>query len=101
MVPDNRAGRGALGPVRGKLVVVNAEAGVEAAKSRAAGAGAVLVIGNDADAVGGLVASLRAAGARAAGFVVVGDVDAAVGSPEVAEMAAELFPDCDVSLCPP
>jgi hypothetical protein len=50
------------------------------------GAGAVLVAGEDAEAVGEAVAALRAAGADAAGWV--GDPS----DPAVGEMAAELFP---------
>ena len=55
------------------------------------GAGlAVLVAGEDADAVGSSVAALRAAGAEAAGWV--GDPAA----PAVREMAAELFPGAEI-----
>jgi len=51
---------------------------------------AVLVAGTDAGAVGSAVASLRAAGGDAAGWV--GDPS----DPSVREMAAELFPGAEV-----
>lgn len=72
-------------------MVVPPEAGDEAVRLAADGA-AVLVVGNDASAVGALVASLRAAGARTSGFVGASGVE----SPEVSEMAAEVFPGCEV-----
>ena len=55
---------------------------------------AVLVAGPDAAAVGELVAALRAAGVPAAGWV--GDPS----NPAVQEMAAELFPGCEVVVPP-
>jgi len=51
---------------------------------------AVLVAGPDAVAVGEAVAGLRAAGFAAAGWV--GDPS----DPAVREMAAELFPGCEI-----
>jgi hypothetical protein len=51
---------------------------------------AVLVAGPDAAAVGEAVAGLRAAGLPAAGWV--GDPS----DPAVHEMAAELFPGCEI-----
>lgn len=51
---------------------------------------AVLVAGPDAGAVGEAVAGLRAVGIAAAGWV--GDSS----DPAVREMAAELFPGCEV-----
>ena len=57
---------------------------------RPSGLGAVLVAGQDAAAVGEAVAALRAAGMDAAGWV--GDPS----DPAVREMAAELFPGCEV-----
>jgi hypothetical protein len=53
---------------------------------------AVVVAGPDAAVVGTAVAALRAAGAEAAGWV--GDPS----DPAVREMAAELFPGCEVVL---
>jgi hypothetical protein len=55
------------------------------------GIAAVLVVGDDAGAVGAAVAGLRAAGIRAAGFV------GPASSPAVAEMAAELFPGLELA----
>lgn len=55
---------------------------------------AVLVAGEDAEAVGEAVAALRAAGADAAGWV--GDPS----DPAVREMAAELFPGRDAVSLP-
>ena len=57
---------------------------------RAGPGSAVLVAGPDATAVGEAVAGLRAAGVPAAGWV--GDPS----DPAVCEMAAELFPGCEV-----
>jgi hypothetical protein len=51
---------------------------------------AVLVAGADSAAVGELVSAFRVAGVAAAGWV--GDPS----DPAVAEMAAELFPGCEV-----
>jgi hypothetical protein len=51
---------------------------------------AVLVAGPDAVAVGELVGALRAAGVPAAGWV------GEPADPAVGEMAAELFPGCEV-----
>lgn len=53
---------------------------------------AVLVAGPDAAAVGELVGALRAAGVPAAGWV--GDAS----DPAVREMAAELFPGCEIGV---
>jgi hypothetical protein len=55
---------------------------------------AVLVAGSDASAVGDAVAGLRAAGVPSAGWV--GDPSDAA----VREMAAELFPGCELVLAP-
>ena len=55
---------------------------------------AVLVAGADAAAVGDAVAGLRAAGLPSAGWV--GDPS----DPAVREMAAELFPGCEVAFAP-
>jgi hypothetical protein len=52
---------------------------------------AVLVAGEDAAAVGEVVAALRAAGAEAAGWI--GDPS----DPAVREMAAELFPGREIA----
>ena len=57
---------------------------------RAGSGSAVLVAGPDAGAVGEAVAGLRAVGIAAAGWV--GDPS----DPAVREMAAELFPGCEV-----
>ena len=57
---------------------------------RAGPGSAVLVAGPDAGAVGEAVAGLRAVGIAAAGWV--GDPS----DPAVREMAAELFPGCEV-----
>jgi hypothetical protein len=61
---------------------------------RAGPGSAVLVAGPDAAAVGELVATFRAAGVPAAGWV--GDPS----DPAVREMAAELFPGCEVIAAP-
>lgn len=82
-----------MGSLDGKLAVV-APGGGDAPAGLAADGAAVLVAGEDAAAVGGLVASLRAAGARAAGFV--GDVSSPADRAALLEMATELFPGCEV-----
>jgi len=51
---------------------------------------AVLVAGPDAEAVGEAVAGLRAAGVPAAGWI------GEVSDPAAREMAAELFPGCEI-----
>jgi hypothetical protein len=56
---------------------------------------AVIVAGADAAAVGDAVAGLRAAGLPSAGWV--GDPS----DPAVREMAAELFPGCEVVVADP
>jgi len=61
-----------------------------AALALVGGGVAVVVADGDALAVGEAVAALRAAGAEAAGWV--GDPS----DPAVLEMAAELFPSCEV-----
>ena len=67
------------------MPVVSVEEAQQAAEFAAAGL-PVVVVGIDADAVGRLVASLRAEGARAAGYV------GEPGDPGAEEMLAELFP---------
>ena len=62
----------------------------------AADGAAVLVVGRDAAAVGRLVGALGAMGVRTSGFVG----DGPAGSPEVLEMAAELFPGLELTICP-
>jgi hypothetical protein len=80
-----------LGRLDGKLVVVDVLGEPPPLPLRLAAEGAaVLVAGPDAAAVGSLVAALREAGTRAAGFVG----DAAQDRSALVEMAAELFPDC-------
>ena len=64
--------------------------GPAAALALVGGATAVVVAGLDAGLVGEAVAVLRAAGGDAAGWV--GDPS----DPAVREMAAELFPACEV-----
>jgi hypothetical protein len=79
--------------VEDTVTVVGLQAAEEALRL-AAGGSAVVVAGTDAGAVGALVARLREAGARAAGFV---------GDPTgegVVEMAGELFPGCRVVVQP-
>jgi hypothetical protein len=56
---------------------------------------AVLVAGPDAAAIGEAVAALRAAGGEAAGWV------GEASDPAVREMAAELFPGCEVVIRDP
>lgn len=82
-----------MGRLDGKLAVVATGGGDAALRLGAEGA-AVLVAGEDAAAVGELVASLRAAGARAAGFV--GDASSPAGRAALLEMATELFPGYEV-----
>lgn len=67
------------------MPVVAVEEAQQAAELAAAGL-PVVVVGVDADAVGRLVASLRADGARVAGYV------GEPGDPGAEEMLAELFP---------
>lgn len=83
-----------MGRLDGKLAVVSPGGG-DAAAGLAADGAAVLVAGEDAAAVGELVVSLRAAGARAAGFV--GDVSSPADRTALLEMATELFPGWDVT----
>jgi hypothetical protein len=85
----------------GKVTIVRLPTAANAVDDLLAGAGvraaagsAVLVAGSDAAAVGEAVAALRAAGAEAAGWV--GDPS----DPAVREMAAELFPGCEVVVAP-
>ena len=80
-----------MGRLSGKVVVVRASDAPAAARAAADGA-AVVVVGADAAEVGAMVGSLRAAAARACGFV--GGEDPA--SRDVADMAAELFPGLEV-----
>jgi hypothetical protein len=78
--------------LEGKLVVLDPhEAGSGPGASLGADGAAVLVVGEDAGAVGTAVAGLRAAGIRAAGFV------GPASSPAVTEMAAELFPGLELA----
>ena len=75
----------------GKLLVLSPHEADAAATYLGADGGAVLVVGEDAGAVGTAVAGLRAAGIRAAGLV------GSPSSPAVAEMAAELFPGLELA----
>jgi hypothetical protein len=68
------------------------EAGSASGAALGAEGAAVLVVGEDAGAVGAAVAALRAAGVRAAGFIG----SASDSSAAVAEMAAELFPGLEL-----
>jgi ABC-type sugar transport system substrate-binding protein len=68
------------------------EAGSASGAALGAEGAAVLVVGEDAGAVGAAVAALRAAGVRAAGFIG----SASASSAAVAEMAAELFPGLEL-----
>ena len=83
---DKPPGKGQRNDPVGKVVITDPESA-----STLVGTGvAVLVAGEDAAAVGGAVAALRASGAEAAGWV---------GDPSeeaVREMAAELFPGREV-----
>ena len=67
------------------MPVIAVEEAQQAAELAAAGL-PVVVVGIDAEAVGRLVASLRADGARAAGYI------GEPGDPGADEMLAELFP---------
>ena len=68
--------------------------GPEQAEARATSEAPVIVVGEDAAAVGREVATRRAAGVRAAGFVgSPGETDVERAT---VEMAAELFPHDDV-----
>jgi hypothetical protein len=83
------------GRLEGKLVVLSpAEAATGPGASLGGKGAAVLVAGDDAGAVGAAVASLRAAGVRAAGFV------GSARDSAVSEMAAELFPGLELLACP-
>jgi hypothetical protein len=81
-----------------KVTIVSLPTAADAVKDLRAGRGtgwagqgsAVLVAGSDAGAVGEAVAGLRAVGIAAAGWV--GDPS----DPAVREMAAEIFPGCEV-----
>lgn len=70
-----------------KVVITDPAAGLALAGAESA----VLVVGEDAAAVGAAVAALRAAGCDAAGWV--GDPS----DPAVEEMAAELFPGAETA----
>lgn len=83
-----------MGRLERRLAVVVPGDGEAAGRRWAAEGAAVLVAGEDATAVGELVAVLRAAGARAAGFV--GDPSRPADRVAIAEMAAELFPGCEL-----
>lgn len=69
------------------LVEVVAVEDFARARGLAAAGSALVIAGVDADAVGRLVAALRAGGACAAGYVGTPD------DPGAEEMARELFPD--------
>ena len=73
-------------------VVITDPSGALTLVGTAADGPAVLVTGEDADAVGAAVAALRAAGTDAAGWV--GDPSDSA----VREMAAELFPGCEIGV---
>jgi len=70
-------------------VAVVSVAEPDSARALAVQGAAVVVVGHDGDAVGALVRTLVDAGHRAAAFVGDATDDAA----ELAEMAAELFPE--------
>jgi hypothetical protein len=83
------------GRLEGKLVVLSpAEATTGRGASLGGEGAAVLVAGDDAEAVGAAVARLREAGVRAAGFV------GSAADSAVSEMAAELFPGLERLPCP-
>ena len=91
--PGKGQREGAVETAAGTVTIVSlsggAGAGADATRLAPAGS-AVLVAGEDAAAVGEVVAALRAAGMAAAGWV---------GDPSdeaVREMALELFPGCEI-----
>jgi len=86
----------------GKVTILTLPAAANVVEDLRAGRGggverpsAVLVAGPDAADVGDAVAGLRAAGLSSAGWV--GDPS----DPAVREMAAELFPGCEVVVAGP
>ena len=80
-----------MGGSDGRVVIVGPDAAID---SSPAGGLAAVVAGPDAAAVGVAVGRLRARGVRACGFVGPADDDA------VLQMAAELFPGCEVVFGP-